>query len=49
MSFGTPANPYVAARYRDLVARFDGRAREYGYRLDDLDAIEPFTLAGTKR
>jgi hypothetical protein len=42
-------NPYIAARYRDLVARFDGRAREYGYRLDDLDAIEPFTLGGTTR
>lgn len=42
-------HPYVAWRYRDLVRRFSTRAQEYGYRFDDLDALEPFELTGTGR
>lgn len=45
----TSKSPYLAWRHRDLVRRFDARAREYGYRLDDLDTIEPFSVPSAGR
>lgn len=36
-------NPLLRRRYRQLVEAFGGRALRYGYRLDDLDAIEAMT------
>lgn len=37
-------NPLVRERHRRLVRGYSARAATYGYRLDDLDALEPFTI-----